>query len=89
MDIHRFPPVSVVRQSADALERMEKPAKKYRNDNGYSSIHDDEPDTCIYVTENPLEEYLNATDDRLVAREGLIDNEVLNSPRVHRHTSDA
>lgn len=76
----------IVRQSATVLERMEQPPKKYRSGGAYTSVADAEAALC--VTENPLEAYLNATDERYVAEEPLIENEVLD-PRVHRRTVDA
>lgn len=75
---------SVVRQSAQALETMENPKKKYRGDHGYSAIVNQDPEACVCVTENPLEAYLNATDERHVAKESLVENEVQDDHYVHR-----
>jgi len=75
----------IVRQSANILERMEKPTKKFRGDSsGYAAMVDDDSEANLCVTENPLEAYLNATDERYVAREPLVENEVLHDPKVHR-----
>jgi len=71
-----------VRQSANVLESMDddRPVKKYRcGGNGYSPIVDrnlDNLEAPIYVTENPLEQYLNTTDERRLATETLVHNEV-------------
>jgi len=75
----------IVRQSAQALETIEKPPKRFRgSDRGYSAIVDRDPEEGVYVTENPLEAYLNATDERHVAKESLVENEVLDDHHVHR-----
>jgi hypothetical protein len=80
----------IVRQSATALERMEQPPKKYRSHGPYSSLHDEEdPVLGVYVTENPLEAYLNSTDDRAIAKESLVENEVENEPRIHSRSNHA
>jgi len=77
----------IVRQSADKLEAMEKPVKKYRfGGNGYSPIINAESQSSVYVTENPLEAYLNHTDERHVEKESLTDTEVLDEP-VYRPTT--
>jgi hypothetical protein len=79
----------IVRQSASVLERMEQPPKKYRSGSAYTTVEDEEPELGVYVTENPLEAYLNAKDERHLATESLIENEVLDEPRVHRRNENA
>jgi len=77
----------IVRQSADVLERMEQPPKKYHSGGrAYTTLVDED---SVSVTENPLEAYLNATNERRVAKEPLVENEVFNDPKVHRRTADA
>jgi len=71
----------IVRQSAHVLERMEQPIKKQRN--GYTSMINADSEISISVTENPLEAYLNHTNDQIIENETLVDNEILD-PKVNR-----
>jgi hypothetical protein len=71
----------IVRQSANALQSLEKPGKKQ---NGYSQLINANSETSIAITENPLESYLNCTDELVVQNESLVENEVMHEPRLHR-----